>query len=250
VARTSEPEGRVAGAPAEPVLAGDDITVLPGDRWPRFARARLWISAAIIVAVAGAAVAVIATRDDTSKPAAVQLETPPTAAAGPVRTGAATPKVKTPATRAKPRPEAARPTSVAPPAPRPVVHVPVPAPRNQPAVTPNTAPPATAPVPTSPPSVLQWTVPPSVTIMAGKTVLVAVMVTNPSKGVVTLPHPLSCAPRLDDSEVCSETVQRIAPDASASATYRLDAHGIAPGTYSLSIEGLHTITVTVIKATQ
>jgi hypothetical protein len=40
-------------------------------------------------------------------------------------------------------------------------------------------------------------------------------------------------------------VQTIAPGGSATATYTIDARGIAPGNYTLQIEGVLTIPVTV-----
>jgi hypothetical protein len=70
---------------------------------------------------------------------------------------------------------------------------------------------------------------------------------NPSKGVVNLPHPLSCAPTLQHDEVCPEMVQMIAPGATARAALVVDATDVAPGSYTLSIEGARTITVTVTK---
>jgi hypothetical protein len=40
-------------------------------------------------------------------------------------------------------------------------------------------------------------------------------------------------------------VQVIAPGGSASATFSIDAHGVAEGTYQLRIEGVLTVPVTV-----
>ena len=56
---------------------------------------------------------------------------------------------------------------------------------------------------------------------------------------------MSCAPRLDHSEMCPEMVQLVAAGQSASATYTIEASGMAKGHYTLIIEGVLTIAVTV-----
>jgi hypothetical protein len=117
-------------------------------------------------------------------------------------------------------------------------------------------PPVTAAAQTSPPtpvpppkqygpSVLTWDAPRSLAIATGKTKTLSVAAHNPSDGTVTLPHPLSCAPRLDHGEICPEMVQQIGSGQSASARYTIDATGIAKGTYTLKIEGVLTVQVTV-----
>jgi hypothetical protein len=95
------------------------------------------------------------------------------------------------------------------------------------------------------PSVLTWTAPRSFALPAGTSKLLPITAHNPTDGTVTLPHPLSCAPRLDRSEMCPEMVQLIAAGESASATYTIEARGVAKGHYTLSIEGVLTIAVTV-----
>ena len=85
----------------------------------------------------------------------------------------------------------------------------------------------------------------TLSVAAGHSASLAVTAHNPSDGIVNLPHPLSCAPRLDHSEMCPEMVQQIPSGQSASAQYSINATGIAPGTYSLSIEGVLTVRVTV-----
>ena len=62
---------------------------------------------------------------------------------------------------------------------------------------------------------------------------------------MTLPHPLACTPRLDHGEFCTEVVQLIGSGQSVTARYTIDASGIAKGHYSLQIEGVLTVTVTV-----
>jgi hypothetical protein len=77
---------------------------------------------------------------------------------------------------------------------------------------------------------------------------VSISAHNPSAGIVSLPHPLSCAPTLQHDEVCPETVQMIAPGATAHASFVIDATNVAPGSYTLSIEGVRNISVTVTPA--
>jgi len=111
----------------------------------------------------------------------------------------------------------------------------------------NVAPPPTVPPPPKQygAAALTWTAPPTLTIGSGKTAALAVTAHNGTDGTVTLPHPLSCTPRLDQSGVCTEMAQIIGSGQSASAQYTIDAHGIAPGHYTLTIEGVLTIAVTV-----
>ena len=154
---------------------------------------------------------------------------------------------------------AARPVPKAAPKSPPIAAASVPstaAPTTVRAVVPPTATAAattpTAPAPTTvaPPkqygaSALTWDAPRTLSVGAGRSNTLVVTARNPTDGIVDLPHPLSCTPRLDHREVCPETVQQIASGQSASARYTIDAHGIAPGTYSLSIEGVLTVRVTV-----
>jgi len=87
--------------------------------------------------------------------------------------------------------------------------------------------------------------PTSVQVTAGETIPVAVSARNPSNGVVTLAHPLGCTPRLDHTEICAQTVELVGPGQTVNARYTIDARGITPGSYTLNIEGLRTINVTV-----
>jgi hypothetical protein len=84
---------------------------------------------------------------------------------------------------------------------------------------------------------------------AGTTRSVTVAAHNPTDGVVTLAHPLSCTPRLDHGEMCAQVVQTIASGRSAGATYVIDARDVAPGHYTLNVEGVLSIAVTVEAAT-
>jgi hypothetical protein len=103
-------------------------------------------------------------------------------------------------------------------------------------------------LPTSPLSVLAWrATPASLTIPTGETATVTVSAHNTGPGVVALPHPLSCAPRLQHDEMCEQSVQRILPGATATAQYTIDAAGVAAGSYRLNVEGVFTINVTVTK---
>lgn len=133
-------------------------------------------------------------------------------------------------------------------------------PQTSPRTTPDTAqhvvPPDTVPAPApttvaSPKqygaSALTWSGARSLTIASGAAAALAVTAHNGTDGTVTLPHPLSCTPRLDHGEMCAQVVQSIDSGQSASATYTIDASGIAAGHYTLSIEGVLSIAVTVTK---
>jgi cytoskeletal protein RodZ len=101
----------------------------------------------------------------------------------------------------------------------------------------------------SPISVLTWSATPaSLTIATGKSATVTVAAHNGSGGVVSLPHPLSCPPRLQHDEVCEQMVQQVMPGTTATARYTIDAAGVAPGNYALNVEGVFTINVTVTTA--
>src|SRR4029079_2867586 len=92
---------------------------------------------------------------------------------------------------------------------------------------------------------LTWTAPATLRIASGGSASLAVVAHNPTDGTITLPHPLACTPRLDQGEICTEMAQMIGAGQSASAQYTIDAHGIAPGNYTLKIEGVLTIPVIV-----
>jgi hypothetical protein len=85
-------------------------------------------------------------------------------------------------------------------------------------------------------------------VTSGATKTLSVTAHNPTDGTVTLPHPLSCTPRLDHGEVCPEMVQLISAGQSASAQYTIDARGVAAGRYTLNIEGVLKVAVTVTGA--
>ncbi len=112
----------------------------------------------------------------------------------------------------------------------------------------NSSPPATpssAPVPKQyPPSALTWSAPLSITVQHGQSTAYSVTAHNPTDGSITLPHPLSCAPTLDNSGMCSEIAQIIPAGGTVSVMYSLDAN-VAPGNYTLDIEGVLKIPVDV-----
>jgi hypothetical protein len=118
-------------------------------------------------------------------------------------------------------------------------------------VTPTTllAPAVTATLPPPPPpfgaSALTWTAPKSMSIATGTTAPLSVRAYNPTGRSVSLSHRLSCTPRLDHGEVCADIVQLIGSHQSASAHYTIDAAGFVPGSYTLTIEGVLTVDVTV-----
>ncbi|MDQ1455195.1 MAG: hypothetical protein QOH28_815 [Actinomycetota bacterium] len=214
---------------------------------PRRVRRVLVGTAIVAVLVSGGAVAVAARPDGSTT--RVRTTSPSTVPAAPVvlkgRTKATVP-------RAKPAPTVAV-TTVPSTTPQTLVAVPPPA--SGPARTiapppPPPAPPPPAPTTAAPPkqygaSALTWDAPPSLAITAGKTATLTVTAHNPTDGTVTLPHPLACTPRLDHGEICTEMVQLIGSGKSASARYTIDASGTAKGHYTLKIEGVLTVSVTV-----
>ena len=214
---------------------GDDIVVVPTgspDRPP----GRPWLmgGALLAILVIAGAIAILARHSSTSTPA-IQTTSPTTLS---TKSIVSTKKPKPKVTK-KPVPVAA--TTVA---------------STVPETTPGTqhvvAPPASVAAPTTVgapkqygASALTWTAPSSLTIASGKTAPLSVTAHNPTDGTVTLPHPLSCTPRLDHGEICTEMVQLVGAGQSASAQYTIDAHGIAAGHYTLNIEGVLTVAVTV-----
>jgi hypothetical protein len=226
-------------APAE----GDDIVIIPAAPDEPRGRQLLLIIGAAVVSI-GVIIAAIALLTRHSGKATVVAVRPP-AAIIPV---ARTPEPPKPKPKPKPVPSKPAPTvavskpQVAPPVSAPVVSAPV--------VSSRAPRPPSPTVPVAPPkqygaSALAWSAPHTMTIAAGKTAPLTVVAYNRTDGVVNLPHPLACTPRLDHSEVCVETVQTISPGGSVTATYTIDARGIAPGNYTLRIEGVLTIPVTV-----
>jgi hypothetical protein len=107
----------------------------------------------------------------------------------------------------------------------------------------------TATLPPPPPpfgaKALTWTAPSSLTIPSGETAPLTVLAYNPTGRSVSLSHPLSCTPRLDHGEVCPDIVQLISSHRSAGAHYTIDATGVVAGAYTLTIEGVLTVDVTV-----
>jgi hypothetical protein len=126
---------------------------------------------------------------------------------------------------------------------------------SEPVATPTTllAPAITVTLPPPPPpfgaSVLTWTAPTSIDIAAGASASLTVRAHNPTGRAVSLDHPLACTPRLDHSEVCADVVQSIPAGASVTVRYTIDAAGFAPGKYTLRIEGVLTVAVTVSPPT-
>jgi hypothetical protein len=211
-------------------LDGDDITVIrePHDGGNR--RRIAWIAGGVVVVLVGIAAVAYAVQDDDPS-GAVSAASPTTLAETPDAAAVTTvPKAVDPAPTTAvvlPSSPAAPPVRVPPSAPVAI------APPAGPAVT---TPVATTPPPGSP-SDLQWTAPASLRIKTGTSVTITVKATNPARGVVTLPTPLSCAPTLDNSGMCVQTTQEIAAGQSASAQWKIDAAGIAPGTYTMNPAG-------------
>lgn len=225
---------------------GDDITVVPAgapDGSPR--RRSRGLAVGIVSAVLVIAGVALLLRHPDSKSTVVRPGAPATVPAADINPSTTVAHVKSPAVPAKPVvvsttvPVAA--STV--PASVPVVVQPPPLP----ATVPVTAAPTTAPPQQFGASVLTWSGPRTLTIAGGKTASLSVTAHNPTAGIANLPHPLSCTPRLDHGEVCAQMVQQIAPGQSASATYTIDATGVKAGSYTLSIEGVLTINVTVTE---
>ncbi len=233
---------RLEAAP-EAGAEGDDIVVVPagaGDpELHRRRRAAFALGGVVLAVLIVGAIALVARRSDSSN-ATVRTETPTTIAAQSI---------------SKTRPTATVPKKVAP------VIVVTTVPHTTPAQSPppqtagklGTLPPPTTPVVAPTVAVpkqygaqmLTWTAPKTLTIVSGKTAALAVTAHNPTDGTVTLPHPLACTPHLDQSGICTEMAQLIPAGQSASAQYTIDAKGIAPGHYTLDIEGVLTVAVTV-----
>jgi hypothetical protein len=221
---------------------GDDIVVIPGGApdEPRGRQLLLIIGAAVVsIGVIVAAIALLTRHGGPTAQVAVRPPVPSV----PVARTPTHPKPKSKPLPSKPAPPFARST------------VPVTQPAQTPVSSPSvvTSPVSAAPAPTvplAPPkeygaSALTWDAPHTMTIAAGKTAPLTVIAVNRTDGVVSLSHPLSCTPRLDRTEVCTEMVQTIQRGSSATATYTIDARGIAPGHYTLQIEGVLTVAVTV-----
>ena len=236
MATTEHDDVEVTSTRAAP-LEGDDITVIPepADTPKRNRRRVVLLSALAVMLIAAVIAIVVGTRDDSSPQ--VQAASPSPAVTSP-------PAVKKHKPAAPKKKHASKPVTRVTTAP--VVVLPnVPATAPPVVIAPTT--PATMPAQpqASPISVLQWHVPAAVSVKSGATTSIAVSAYNPSNGVVTLPVPLSCAPRLHHDEVCPEMAQLVNPGETANATYTIDATGVKRGTYTLKVEGIAPITVTV-----
>jgi hypothetical protein len=225
---------------------GDDIEVLPGGAGPpRGTRNRRIVAGVAIAAVLiiGVGAALAASHGNSSPivrtTAPTSPATLPPAVIAPRATVPA--KKKTTVVVAPTVAPALKPLIIPIGSVPPATHAPVSTvPPPPPAVV------TTAPPQQLGPSALIWNANPgSLAITAGGTKALSVTARNPTAAVVSLPHPLSCTPRLDNGEMCSETVQQIGPGQSASATYTIDATGFARGFYDVKIEGVLTVPVTV-----
>jgi hypothetical protein len=249
----------------EHVLDGDDLTVVTeGTRRARErSRRRPWLLlaevGAVVLAIAVVAFVVVQRHDSGNDRVETAAETDangdagtPTIPSTPL-TSAPTnhPSALTPNASGAPTANSgAAPVSSAPPQQQvaPPPSTPVSAAVSPPAPP---APIATTPQqPTSPPSVLQWSAAPSaLRIRANEVATLVVTVRNPSDGVVTLPVPLSCTPKLDGSGVCPQMTDTVQPHSQRGQMYKVDPEGLAPGNYSLKIEGgLYSVPVTVNPA--
>jgi hypothetical protein len=255
VATTEGRGGTVVDTTTESVASGDDIVVIPEtpDMPPRGPH-RAFIAGGLVVAlllIAGSVFALAARDDSADERVATQADAsddtpqPPAVDETPVASNApakpSTPKASAPAA-AQPEPKDSPQTGSAGPGQgsrqdEATPHLPV---------IPNPQSSTPAPQPkTSPLSAVVWTAPDSLTLAQGTKKSITVTAQNPTDGTITLPWPLSCAPQLDGGGVCPAVAQLLAPGTSASATYVIDATGIAAGNYTLTIEGVLKIPVTV-----
>jgi hypothetical protein len=247
-------------APDIGTLDGDDIEVIPeAPSSPSRGRMRAFLVAAIVVVLAAAAITIaLVNRDGTGSPrvSSIAKRAPSPTAPPSVKRPRAKIPAKTPVKiPVKPRVRVPAPT-VAPSVP----NIAPPPTLGTPAVTPTV--PTTPPTPSYPPSVLTWqTTPSALTIKAGSSATIAVTVTNPTDGNVTLGVPLSCAPVLRPEHgggaigggVCEQMAQVMSPHQMLTQRYRIyatstgDASGspLAPGRYTARFENLHSIWVTV-----
>ncbi len=230
---------RMPAVPAE----GDDIVVVPAGAPEDPANRRpIRTVAALVVALVIVATLALVARNHGSSTTAVRTTTPTTLATKPiVASGHPEPTVRGKGTAAT-VPTTTAPTVVT--QPTVVTATVVTAPRQ--VVT------GTVVTPTVPPapkqygaSALTWSAPSSLTIASGATATLSVTAHNPTDGTVTLAHPLSCTPRLDHGEMCPQMTQLIGSGQSVGAQFTIDAHGVAAGHYTLSIEGVLSIPVTV-----
>jgi hypothetical protein len=236
VATTDDRDGVAVETTRVVPADGDDIVVVPagpGDpHHPGLVR-RALVAAAIVAVLALGTAFAIASRHSGST-VRVRATSPPTLSPLPVVINN---HLKSTVPRAKPSPTVAVTTVPRIHSVPPVV---VPPARSVPA-----APTTAAPPKQYGPSVLTWDAPRSLAIAAGKSATLPVTAHNPTDGTVTLPYPLSCTPRLDNGEMCPAMVQFIGAGQSASTRFTIDARGFAKGKYTLKIEGVLTVAVTV-----
>jgi hypothetical protein len=245
VSTTDDRDGSPVITSREHAADGDDIVVLTEpDSGRRRRRDGLILSATVVVVLlAGVGIAVALrgrSSHTTVRTTSTTIAQVSGIAAPPVPTTATAPRVTTPTTTAVVAPITSPPVTAGP---RVTTGVVAPPPSGPPATA--APPPTAAPLKQYGPSVLTWSGPRSMTVLEGTTAILAVAAHNHTDGTVTLPHPLSCGPRLDHGEICPEVVQLVAHGTSAGAQYTIDAHGIAPGRYTLRIEGVLTVSVTV-----
>jgi hypothetical protein len=236
VATTDDRDGVAVETTRVVPADGDDIVVvpaLPGDpHHPGLVR-RALVAAAIVAVLALGTAFAIASRH-TGSTVRVRTTSPPTLSPLPVVVKT---HLKSTVPRAKRSPTVAVTTVPRIHSVPPVV---VPPARSVPA-----APTTAAPPKQYGPSVLTWDAPRSLSIAAGKSATLPVTAHNPTDGTVTLPYPLSCTPRLDNGEMCPAMVQLIGAGQSASTRFTIEARGVAKGKYTLKIEGVLTVAVTV-----
>lgn len=259
--------GRAVATPPAGDLDGDDITIVADS--PRSPRRWIWVAVAAAVAVVVAAVVIIATRggDDTSAVTTqpiVNAPAPDAPASKAASAAAARAKAaKAKADRAKTTPGATTkpgPPAVVKPGPDGSIGAQPPADArgggsptdaNNPSGAQNTggssthqtAPPTT--VQKASASALQWVVPAEMVIRRGAVVTLAVSAHNPTGAVIQLPHPISCTPKLDHSEMCPQMIQYVGPGQTVGATYEIDARTAKPGKYTLLIAGVKSVDVQV-----
>ncbi len=248
VSTTDERDGSPLETSREVAADGDDIVVItePDSGRRRRRDGVILIVTVVVVLLAGLGIAVALrgrSSHTTVRTTSTTVARVSGIAAPPVPTSATAPRASPTTTTAVVAPVTSPPVTAGP---RVTTAVVAPGPSAPPATV--AAPPTAPPPKQYGPSVLTWSAPHSMTVVEGTSAILAVAAHNHTDGTVTLPHPLSCGPRLDHSEICPEVVQLVAHGTSAGAQYTIDARGIAPGHYTLRIEGVLTVAVTVRAA--
>ncbi len=217
------------------VLEGDDIVVIPGEPDTHTSRRRriALVIGALAAVVAIVVIVAVAAGGNKSDQHIVAASPSPNLG----RT-AAPPKASAPSTIT-----AKRSTHQTTPHVSPTTQIVVVGPASIPAATtPATAAPA---VSQYPPSAIQWTAPASITVAHNANKTITVVAHNPTNGTITLPHPLACTPTLRGDGMCTEMAQILRPGESATAQYKVDGSEVPPGNYTLDVEGVLKIKVTV-----